>query len=73
MKATFKTLTTITGREIKIRENKSKKTFTIVTESGKYRTYPMQKNDFENCTYNTGNDWDNFLKSENYYKIKKIN
>lgn len=69
MKATFKTLTTITGRSIKIRENKSKKTFTIVTESGKYRTYPMQKNDFNTCTYNTGNDWANFLKSEDYYKI----
>ena len=69
MKATFKTLTTITGGSIKIRENKSKKTFTIVTESGKYRTYPMQKNDFNACTYNTGNDWANFLKSEDYYKI----
>ena len=73
MKATFKTLTTITGRELRVRENNSKRTFTIVTESGKYRTYPMQKNEFNNCTYNTGDDWANFLNSNDYYKKIKIN
>ncbi len=69
MKSTFKTLTTITGREIRVRENNSKRTFTIVTESGKYRTYPLSKNEFNNCTYNTGNDWAEFLNSSDYYKI----
>ena len=69
MKATFKTLTTITGREIRVRENNSKRTFTIVTESCKYRTYPLPKNEVKNCTYNTGNDWAEFLNSSDYYKI----
>ena len=65
----MKTLKTITGRELKISSNKSKRTFTIVTESAKYRTYPMTKDEFNSCEYNTGNDWQNFLKSNDYYKV----
>ena len=71
MKSTFKTLTTITGREIRVRENKSKRTFTIVTSAGKYRTYQMSKEEFENCMYKTDNDWINFLQKGNfYYSVK---
>lgn len=65
----MKKLTTITGREIKVRSNQSKRTFTIVTSSGKYRTYPMTKEEFRSCEHNTGNDWNNFLKSNDYYKV----
>lgn len=66
----MKNLTTTTGRELKISSNKSKRTYTIVTESAKYRTYPMTKYEFGNCGYNTGNDWADFLKSGDYYKVK---
>jgi hypothetical protein len=49
------TLKTITGRELKISSNKSGRTFTIKTESGKYRTLPMSQREFDSCLYNTGN------------------
>lgn len=65
----MKTLTTTIGREIKISSNKSKRTFTIITEYAKYRTLPMSKEEFNNNMYNTGNDWANFLKSDEYYKV----
>lgn len=63
------TFTTNTGRTIKVSANKSKRTYTIRTESAKYRTVQMNKQDFESCENNTGNDWSNFLKSDDYYKV----
>ena len=69
MKRPYKKLITITGREIKVSSNYSKRTFTIVTESGKYRTYPMSEEEFESNLRNTGNDWNTFLKYDDYYKI----
>ena len=61
---------TITGREIKVRSNKSRRTFTIKTESGKYRTLPFIRQEFENADrFWTGQDWQNFLKTDSYYKI----
>jgi len=65
----MKTLTTITGREIKVSSNKRERTFTIKTDSGKYRTIQLSKDEFESCLNNTGNDWVQFLKSDDYYKI----
>ena len=62
------TYTTVTGREIKVSVNYSKKTFTVITESGKYRTLAMNKNEFQSNIHNTGNDWNNFLKGSDYYK-----
>jgi len=64
------TLTTISGRTIRVSSNKSKRTFTIRTDAGKYRTLPMSMQEFNNCQYNTGNDWQQFLKSDEYYKVK---
>jgi hypothetical protein len=66
----MKTLTTITGREISVSRNNSKRTYTIRCSSGKYRTYPMSKEDFNSADYWTGNDWNNFLKSNNYHPVK---
>jgi hypothetical protein len=64
------TYTTITGREIKVSSNQSKKTFTIKTESGKYRTLQMSSQEFNSADRNwTGNDWQNFLKTDEYYKV----
>lgn len=66
----MKTYTTITGREIKVSSNKSKRTFTIVTDAAKFRTNPMSKEEFQSCLNNTGNDWNNFLKTDDYHKVK---
>lgn len=66
----MKNLHTITGRELKITSNKSKRHFTIITESSKFRTFPMSKEEFKSCEHNTGNDWNQFLKSDDYYKVK---
>lgn len=67
--STFTNYTTITGRQIKVRPNVSKKHYTIVTESGRYRTLPMGNEEFNNANYWTGNDWQNFLKTDEYFKV----
>jgi len=61
---------TITGREINVQANKSKRTYTIRTESAKYRTFPMSKDEFNSAYYWTGNDWAQFLKTDEYYTVK---
>lgn len=60
---------TISGRELKISSNKSKRHYTITTESGKYRTLPMSKDEFHSASYWSGQDWQNFLKTDEYYRI----
>lgn len=60
----------ITGREFRITANYSKRTFTIRVEGCKYRTYKMDKEEFESAQYWTGNDWADFLKTDNYYLVK---
>lgn len=66
----MKALTTISGKEIKVSSNKSKRTFTIIYNGIKYRTCPMTKDEFNSCLYNTGNDWAQYLRGSNdYYSI----
>jgi len=60
---------TISGRELKITSNKSKRHYTIKTESGEYRTLQMSKYEFNLASYWTGQDWQNFLKTDEYYKL----
>ena len=61
---------TISDRLFRITSNKSKRTFTIVTESAKYRTLPMSKEEFNHADrFWTGNDWQQFLKTNDYYKV----
>lgn len=61
---------TITGREIKVKGNQSARTFTIRTESGKYRTLPFSRDEFNHADrFWTGQDWQNFLKTDEYYKV----
>lgn len=67
---TFTTYTTNTGRKIKVRSNQSKRHFTIKTDSATFRTYQMSQEEFDSCEFNTGNDWNEFLKSNDYYKVK---
>jgi len=66
----YQKFTTITGREIFVRENKPARTFTIKCSSGIWRTYPMTKEEFNDNRHNTGNDWNNFLKGNNYFPVK---
>jgi hypothetical protein len=63
-------LKTITGQTFYVSTNYSLRTFTIYTESAKYRTLKMSQDEFNDAIYNTGNDWQNFLLTSNYYKVK---
>jgi hypothetical protein len=36
----------------------------------KLRTFKMSKEEFNSCLHNTNNDWNQFLKSDDYYLIK---
>lgn len=65
-------LKTISGREINVSENKSKRTFTIRADGSKYRTVQLARDEFKSCQRNTGNDWQSFLNSNDgsYYLVK---
>ena len=67
MKATE--LKTITGRVIKVTPNDSKRTFTIRIDGAKYRTTRISRDEFEDAKYWTGNDWNQFLKTDEYYRV----
>ena len=58
---------------MKITSNKSKRTFTIRKEGAKFRTLKMSQNEFDECEYNTTEDWKYFLRTQdgNYYEVKK--
>ncbi len=61
---------TISDRQFRITSNKGKRTFTIVTDAAKYRTLPMNKEEFNHADrFWTGNDWQQFLKTDAYYKV----
>ena len=54
---------------IKVIANKWKRTFTIRTDSAKYRTCKFSKEDFQENEMNTENDWKNFLRTEDFYYL----
>ncbi|RSC96052.1 hypothetical protein [Tenacibaculum singaporense] len=59
---------------IKVTPNYSKRTFTIRTYidgklNNKYRTYTMSQEEFNHEEMNTENDWKQFLKSDDYYRV----
>lgn len=56
-------------KTINVRPNYSAKTFTIRTETAKYRTVKLSKHEFLSCLNNTNNDWVQFLKSNDYYVV----
>ena len=66
----MKNLQTISGREIKVTANHSARTFTIRTNAAKYRTFKMDKQEFNSALYWTGQDWQEFLKTSEYHKVK---
>jgi arsenate reductase-like glutaredoxin family protein len=63
-------LKTITGQTFHVSTNYSLRTFTIYTESAKYRTLKMSQDEFNDAMHNTGKDWQNFLlTTQDYYKV----
>lgn len=66
----MKTLHTISDRELKVSSNKRERTFRIKTESATFKTFPMSKDEFNSAEYWTGQDWQQFLRTDEYYKIK---
>ena len=66
----MKELKTITGRVIKVTPNNSKRTFTLRTDGAKYRTIRMSRQEFEGAKSWTGNDWSQFLKTDEYFVVR---
>ena len=67
---TMRAYKTITGETLRISANHSKRTFTICTAVGKYRTFRLSKEEFNSCLNNTGQDWNEFLRSSDYYEVR---
>jgi hypothetical protein len=54
---------------MKITSNKQKRHYTIKLNYAIYRTLPMSKQEFNSAYYWTENDWKQFLKTDEYYKL----
>ena len=57
------------NNSIKVKANHSKRTFTIRTESSKYRTCVFSKEEFDELDNNTLSDWKYFLRSQDFYYL----
>ena len=60
--------------EIKVTPNYSKRTFTIRKtysdgQKVKYRTIPFSQQEFDSELMSTENDWNYFLRGNDYYKV----
>ncbi len=66
----MKILTTIKNEVYRISSNKGKRTFTIRTNSAKYRTLQFSEEEFFFADSFWGaQDWKQFLKTDDYYKV----
>ena len=65
-----RTLNTILDIQIKVTPNKSQRTYTIRRQGIKFRTLQMSREEFDSAEYWTGQDWSNFLKTDEYYIVK---
>ena len=61
---------TISGRELKVTSNVKERTFRIKTESATFKTIRMSNEEFTSAYHWTGNDWQSFLRTDEYYQIK---
>ena len=61
---------TSTSNTINVKSNRTARTFTIRTEYAKYRTTKMSKEEFVSAENWTVNDWQQFLKTDEYYPVK---
>jgi hypothetical protein len=64
----------IQTKNITATPNYSKRTFTLrCSDNGvnyaKYRTTVMTQEEFAETLWNTQNDWEQFLKCDDYYKV----
>lgn len=50
---------------MKIKSNKTKRTYTITIDGLKYRTLPLSAAEFQELEYNTAGDWLNYVKQGN--------
>jgi hypothetical protein len=55
---------------MKTTANKSARTYTIRKDGNKYRTIRMSKQEFDSAYYWSANDWNQFLKTDEYYIVK---
>ena len=62
----------ISGQVFEVSCNKTARTYTIRTNGSKYRTNELSIEDFDNFQYNTGNDWANFMKTNDYYLVNNL-
>jgi hypothetical protein len=54
----------------RVTSNQSLRHFTIIKDDGtKYRTFKMSRDEFRENENNTLRDWEQFLKSDEYYKL----
>ena len=65
----------VLNQTIEVKSNNKQRTFTIRTYvdgvlSSKYRTIKMSKEEFNSSQYYTSNDWNEFLKTNDYYLVK---
>lgn len=63
-----------TPRVLKVTPNYATRTFTLRFYidgkiDTKYRTFKMDIEEFNSCLNNTNNDWKQFLKSDDYFKV----
>lgn len=65
-----RTVITILNVQIKVTPNKSQRTYTLRKEGVKFRTLQMSREEFDSAEYWTGQDWSNFLKTDEYYIVK---
>lgn len=65
-------ISSLTGKELKVKCNKVNKTFTIITDMGSYTTLELSKEDFKKCKFYTVKDWINYFNEGKtmYEKIK---
>ncbi len=62
----------ITKREFEfISSNRKERTHTFKVDGIKYRTFPMIQEEFDQSYWWTGNDWNQFMTTDEYYKLSK--
>lgn len=60
---------TLTGNIVEVRALKSYRAYLITVDGTTYRTGRMSSAEFEECAYNTANDWQYFLRTSGDYSV----
>lgn len=67
----MKILQVITGKQLRVSANQSALTFTIHTEQGKFRSYPLEEAKFNSLLNNTPDEWRQFLRDTEHLTVGK--